>query len=118
LTLEEINALRAVPQMSHVGGRTTIEMTSITMYEHGGPSKGLLVVDLSSEEEDATPNTSRDEEIAQKLFGALNRGLLGPPDDENIIILSDSMPGPTRGSSSGAPLKYRIVYTALVGQLC
>jgi hypothetical protein len=104
--------------MSHVGGRTTIKMTSITLYEHDGPSKGLLVVDLSSEEEDAAPNTSQDEEIAQKLFGALNRGLLGPPNDENIIILSDSMSGPTRGSSSGAHLKYRMVYTAPAGQLC
>jgi hypothetical protein len=64
------------------------------MYEHGRPSKGLLVVDLSSEEEEAAPNTSQDEEITRKLFGDLNCGLLGPPDDDNIIILSDSMPGP------------------------
>jgi hypothetical protein len=27
-----------------------------------------------------------------------------------------TMPGPTRGSSSGAPLKYRMVYTPPVGQ--
>jgi hypothetical protein len=25
------------------------------MYEHGGPSEGILVVDLSSEEEDDSP---------------------------------------------------------------
>jgi hypothetical protein len=27
-----------------------------------------------------------------------------------------TMPGPTRGSSSGAPLKYHMVYTPPVGQ--
>jgi hypothetical protein len=38
------------------------------MYEHGRPSKGLLVVDLSLEEEEAAPNTSQDEEIAPKTL--------------------------------------------------
>jgi hypothetical protein len=33
------------------------------MYEHGEPSEGFPVVDLSSEEEDAFPDTSHDEEI-------------------------------------------------------
>jgi hypothetical protein len=48
-------------------------------------------VDLSSseEEEDVFPETSRDEEIARNFFGNLNRGLLGPPGDSNIIILND-----------------------------
>jgi hypothetical protein len=59
------------------------------VYEHGRPFEGISVVDLSSEEEDAFPNTSRDEECARKLFDDLNRGLLGPPTDNNIIILSD-----------------------------
>jgi hypothetical protein len=36
------------------------------------------------------PDTSRDEKIARKLFDYLNRGLLGSPSDERIIILSDS----------------------------
>jgi hypothetical protein len=48
------------------------------------------VVDLSLGEEDAFPNTLWDEKIARKLFGDLNRGLLGPLGDGNMIILSDS----------------------------
>jgi hypothetical protein len=62
----------------------------VPTYEHGEPSMGLLVVDLSSEEEDATPDTSQDEGSALNLFGDLKRGLLGSPKDGNIIILSDS----------------------------
>jgi hypothetical protein len=59
------------------------------MYLHGEPSEGFLMVVLSSEEEDAFPDTSRDEEITRKLVGNLNRGLLGPPNDDRIVILSD-----------------------------
>jgi hypothetical protein len=49
-------------------------------------------VDLasSSGEEDSVADTSRDEEIARKLFGDLNRDILGPPGDGKIIVLSDS----------------------------
>jgi hypothetical protein len=49
-------------------------------------------VDLasSSGEEDSIVDTSRDEELARKLFGDLNRDILGPPGDGKIIILSDS----------------------------
>jgi hypothetical protein len=60
------------------------------VQEHGGPSKEVSVVDLSSNEEDALPDTLQDEEFARRLFGDLNRGLLGPPGDDNIIFLSDS----------------------------
>jgi hypothetical protein len=35
-------------------------------------------------------NTSRDEELARKLFGDLNRDILGPPGDSKIIVLDDS----------------------------
>jgi hypothetical protein len=45
---------------------------------------------LSSGEEDSVADTSRDEELARKLFGDLNRDILGPPDDGKIIVLSDS----------------------------
>jgi hypothetical protein len=45
---------------------------------------------LSSGEEDSVADTSRDEELARKLFGDLNRDILGPPGDGKIIILSDS----------------------------
>jgi hypothetical protein len=45
------------------------------------------VVDLSSDEEDIFPDTSRDEDFARRLFNDLNRGLLGPLDDGCIIII-------------------------------
>jgi hypothetical protein len=50
------------------------------------------VVDLSSflDDKDLIPDTSRDEEFAMRLFGDLNRGVLGSPDDDKVIILSDS----------------------------
>jgi hypothetical protein len=49
-------------------------------------------VDLtsSSGEEDSFADTSRDEELARKLFGDLNRDILGPPGNGKIIVLSDS----------------------------
>jgi hypothetical protein len=60
------------------------------MYEHGEPSEGFLVVDLSLGEDNAFPDTSRDEEIARKLFDGLNHMILGMPSDDNVIFLSDS----------------------------
>jgi hypothetical protein len=36
------------------------------------------------------PDTSRDEEFARRLFGDLNRDVLGPPGDGKVIILNDS----------------------------
>jgi hypothetical protein len=49
-------------------------------------------VDLTSSlgEEDSVADTSRDEELARKLFDDLNRDILGPPGDGKIIVLSDS----------------------------
>jgi hypothetical protein len=35
-------------------------------------------------------DTSRDEEFIRKLFGDLNRDILGPPDDGKITIIDDS----------------------------
>jgi hypothetical protein len=60
--------------------------------EQGGPSEPVPIVDLASSlgEEDFFVDTSRDEELARKLFGDLNRDILGPPDDGKIIVLSDS----------------------------
>jgi hypothetical protein len=58
--------------------------------EHDRPSETIPVVDLSSDEEEILPDTMGDEEFARRLFGELNREVLGPPDDGNIIILSDS----------------------------
>jgi hypothetical protein len=60
--------------------------------EQGGPSEPVPIVDLASSlgEEDSVGDTSRDEELARKLFGDLNRDILGPPGDDKIIVLSDS----------------------------
>jgi hypothetical protein len=64
----------------------------LPLCEQGGPSEPVPVVDLtlSSGEEDSIADTSRDEELARKLFGDLNRDILRPPDDGKIIVLSDS----------------------------
>jgi hypothetical protein len=50
------------------------------------------MVDLSSssDEEGLIPDTSCDEEFIRRLFGDLNCGVLGPPGDGKVIILSDS----------------------------
>jgi hypothetical protein len=60
------------------------------MSEHSELFEGFPVVNLSSDEEDAIPDTSRDEDITYKLFGDLNCGLLGPPDDDNVIVINYS----------------------------
>jgi hypothetical protein len=64
----------------------------LTPCEQGGPSEPVPIVDLASSlrEEDFFADTSRDEELARKLFGDLNRDILGPPGDGKIIVLSDS----------------------------
>jgi hypothetical protein len=64
---------------------------SSPVFQQGGPSEKDPVVDLSSssDEEGLIPDTSRDEEIARRLFGNLNRAVLGPPGDGKVIILSD-----------------------------
>jgi hypothetical protein len=64
----------------------------LPLCEQGGPSELVLVVNLasSSGEEDSVADTSRDEELTRKLFGDLNRDILGPPGDGKIIVLSDS----------------------------
>jgi hypothetical protein len=45
---------------------------------------------LSPSEEDSVADTSRDEEFARKLFGDLNRDILGSLGDGKIIVISDS----------------------------
>jgi hypothetical protein len=59
-------------------------------YEQGESTKRIPVVDLSSDEEDIFPDTSRDEEFSKRLFGDLNCGLLGLPGNGNVIILNDT----------------------------
>jgi hypothetical protein len=62
------------------------------VFEQGGSSKKVPVVDLSSssDEEGLIPDTSQDEEFTRRLFGHLNLAVLGPPGDDKVIILSDS----------------------------
>jgi hypothetical protein len=50
------------------------------------------VVDLSSSSdgEGLIPDTSRDEEFIKRLFDDLKYNILGPSDDDKVIILSDS----------------------------
>jgi hypothetical protein len=71
---------------------TSSRRLCLPLCEQGGPSEPVPVVDLtlSSGEEDSVADTSRDEELARKLFGDLNRDILRPPDDGKIIVLSDS----------------------------
>jgi hypothetical protein len=45
---------------------------------------------LSSGEEECIADISRDEEFTRKLFGDLNRDILGPLGDSKIIVISDS----------------------------
>jgi hypothetical protein len=66
-----------------------------SVFEQWGPFGKALVVDLSSpsDEEEHIHDTAHDFEFTQHLFGELNRDLLGPPDNGNVIILSDSDEG-------------------------
>jgi hypothetical protein len=62
-----------------------------TVFEQGGLFKcysgGFF---SSSDEEGLIADVSRDEEFTRRLFGDLNRDVLGPLDYGKIIILSDS----------------------------
>jgi hypothetical protein len=71
---------------------TSSRRLCLPLCEQAGPSEPVPVVDLasSSGEEDSIADTSRDKELTRKLFGDLNRDILGPPGDGQIIILSDS----------------------------
>jgi hypothetical protein len=71
---------------------TSSRRLCLPLCEQGGPSEPVPVVDLtlSSGEEDSVADTSRVEEFTRKLFGDLNRDILGPPGDGKIIVKSDS----------------------------
>jgi hypothetical protein len=49
----------------------------------------VIDISSSSDQEDLITATSHDFEFTQRLFGELNRDVLGSPDDDKIIILSD-----------------------------
>jgi hypothetical protein len=59
------------------------------IFGQGRPSERISEVDLSSDEGDFFLDTSWDEEFTRKLFGDLDRSLLGLPNDGNVIILND-----------------------------
>jgi hypothetical protein len=61
------------------------------VFEQGGPSERITVVGLSSKEEDVIPDITRGDEFTKKLFGDLNREILGPLGNGKVIILSDSV---------------------------
>jgi hypothetical protein len=50
----------------------------------------VIDLSLSSDKENIIAGTSRDAEFTKKLFGDLNRDILGPPGDDKVIILDDS----------------------------
>jgi hypothetical protein len=50
----------------------------------------MIDLSLSSNEENFITNSSHDAEFARKFFGDLNRSILRPPGDGNVIILDDS----------------------------
>jgi hypothetical protein len=56
------------------------------VFEQGNASRKTPMLDPSS----FIVDTSRDEELARKLFGDLNRDILGLPGDGKIIVLDDS----------------------------
>jgi hypothetical protein len=56
------------------------------VFEQGNTSEKTPMIDPSS----FIVDTSRDEELTIKLFGDLNRDILGPPGDGKIIVLDDS----------------------------
>jgi hypothetical protein len=55
------------------------------VFEQGNASRKTPMIDHFS----FIVDTSHDEELARKLFGDLNRDILGPLGDSKIIILND-----------------------------
>jgi hypothetical protein len=62
------------------------------VFEQGGSSGKVPLIDLSlsSGEKNFIADTSHDAEFTKKLFGDLNRDILGPPGDGKVNILDDS----------------------------
>jgi hypothetical protein len=62
------------------------------VFEQGNASGKTPMTDLSSSSDDENfiVDTSRDAELAKKLFDDLNRDILGPLGDGKIIVIDDS----------------------------
>jgi hypothetical protein len=58
----------------------------LTVFEQGNASRKTPMIDLAS----FIVDTSRDEELIRNFFGDLNRDILRPPGDGEIIVLDDS----------------------------
>jgi hypothetical protein len=56
------------------------------VFEQVNASEKTPMIDHSS----FIVDTFRNEELGRKLFGDLNRDILGPPGDSKIIVLDDS----------------------------
>jgi hypothetical protein len=56
------------------------------VFEQGNASRKTPMIDPFS----FVIDTSRDMKLARKIFGDLNRDILGPPGDGKIIVLDDS----------------------------
>jgi hypothetical protein len=55
------------------------------VFEQGNASEKIPMLETFS----FIVDTSRDEELTKKVFGDLNRDILGPPRDGKIIVLYD-----------------------------
>jgi hypothetical protein len=78
------------------------------VFEQGGPSEKAPVVDLSSssDEGEIIPDTSHDFEFTQRLYGELNRALLGLMTRPRLLLLMCSLwlqlpPPPTPMKTKG-----------------
>jgi hypothetical protein len=58
----------------------------LLVFEQGNASEKIPTLEPSS----FIVYTSRDEELARKLFGDFNHDILGPSGDDKIIVLDDS----------------------------
>jgi hypothetical protein len=77
------------PDLRHYPGSPSVASSRrpcSLVFEQGNASRKIPMLDPSS----FIVDTSRDEELARKLFGDLNRDILGPPSDGKIIVLDDS----------------------------
>jgi hypothetical protein len=81
------SALSGSPPSPGSPSKTSSCHSRSLVFEQGGPSEKVPVVDLSSSshEEGLIPGTSRDEEFAKRLFNDLNHDILGNSDEEEEV---------------------------------
>jgi hypothetical protein len=92
----DVKTLSSAPSRSPSSLESPLEISShrprSLVFEQGGPSGKAPVIDLSSSSDEKIfiADVTHDLEFAQKVFGELNRDVLGPPSDGKVIILDDS----------------------------